>query len=123
MREVTVFVNGRRIPRGRIVVDPDGSRTWECRVRERKHLYRAFDAWTISETVLKQLNDLNIGRIRLIVVDRDGEIYEVDLETFKSLAEELDQSGWKLATERQYALPRRLWRKRGAVGRQLALQL
>jgi len=123
MRQITVFPDGKRIPRGKIVVDDDDVRTWETRVRESKHLFRALDAWTVSETVLRQLVELRVGRIRYVVADRDGEIYEVDLDKFRALAQELDQSGWKAATEVQYALPRRLWKRRESAHKQLALQI
>jgi len=99
MRMITVFADGKRMPRGRVIVDPDGVKTWETRVRESKHLYRALDAWTISETILGQLEDLHVGRIRFVVADRNNEIYEVSLDKFRSLAQELDQTGWRSATE------------------------
>lgn len=123
--QVTVLSpQGRRIPRGQIVVE-DGGRIWETRVRESRHLYRARDAWTISETILAQLRDLGVGRIRFVVVDRGGEICEVSLSEFLKLAEPLDQSGWKRKTEKQLALPRRFWDRRESAQaqRQLALQL
>lgn len=123
MRAVTVFANGRYIPRGKVVIDPDDVRTWECRVREFKHLYRRFDAWTVSEEILRQLRDLGIRRIRYVVVDRGGESYEVELSEFLKRAKPLDQSGWTKRTEEQWALPRRYWEKRESARKQLALQL
>jgi hypothetical protein len=122
MREITVLrADGQVIPRGRIVVDRDGLRTWECRVRESKHLYKRLDAWTVSKVILKQLQDLGVERIRFIVLDQGGEIYEVSLAEFLELAEPLDQSGWKQETEPQYGLARRHWQKRESAVRQLAL--
>lgn len=88
---------------------------------ERKHLYRHLDAWTVSETILKQLQDLEVTRIRLVVTDQAGEIYEVALDKFVELAEPLDQSGWRQQTEAQYALARRRWERRGNPAKQLAL--
>ena len=120
MREVTVFVNGRTIPRGKVIVDPDGVRTWECRVRESRHLYRNLDAWTISEAILAQLRELGIGRIRFIEIDQGGEIYEIPVDEFVERAILLDQEGWRAKTEPQWAVPRRFWRKRGPH-RQLGL--
>lgn len=120
METVVVLRDGRRIPRGKIVEDADGKLTWETQVRESKHLFRSLDAWTLSEEVLKQLRELNIERIRFKVIDQNGVIYEVDLSDFVRNASELDQRGWKSATERQYALPRRFWRRSGRA-EQLAL--
>lgn len=121
--EVTISANGKRIPRGKIVVDPDGVKTWETHVTESRHLFKAKDAWTVSETILTQLQELGVGRIRYIITDSNDEVYEVDMLKFMTLAAVLDQDGWKATTEEQYALPRRLWRKRGSRLEQLALPL
>ncbi len=124
MRQVTVVgPEGRTILRGKIVVE-DGVRIWETKVRESRHLFRALDAWTLSETILRQLQDLEVERIRLIVADRDGEIYEVSVADFLKQAELLDQSTWSNRTEEQYALPRKHWElKRGSTHRPLQLAL
>ena len=121
MREVTVLVGGRRVPRGRIRVE-SGRRIWQCKVTERRHLFKAKDAWTLSDTVLKQLIAFGVDLIRLRVRET-GEIYEIELDKFLSDAEELDQSGWRQVTERQYGLPRRYWKRRRSRVRQLSLQL
>ncbi len=120
MRQITVIVGGWSIPRGRIVVE-DGVCIWETRVRESRHLYRALDAWTVSESILAQLRDLGVDRIRYVVTDRDGESYEVPLSEFLERAEPLDQSGWAKRTEEQWALPRRFWQRWESTVRQLAL--
>ncbi len=92
-------------------------------MRESKHLYRRMDAWTLSATILTQLQDLEVERIRLIVADQGGEIYQVSLAAFLNRAEPLDQSEWCQRTEEQYALPRRFWERRENAHKQLALQL
>lgn len=120
MDSVVILRDGRRIPRGRIIEDPDGTLTWETHVRESKHLFRRLDAWTLSDTVLKQLIARGVERIRLRVRET-GEIYEVDLTKFAMEAEELDQTGWRSATERQYALPRHKWERKGIGAKQLSL--
>ena len=120
MESVVVLRDGRRIPRGRLVEDDNGQLTWEAWVRESKHLFRRLDAWTLSETVLQQLIARGVERIRLRVRET-GEIYEVDLIRFATEAEELAQSGWKSATERQYALPRHKWERKESGVKQLSL--
>jgi len=120
MDSVVVLRDGRRIPRGKIVEDADGALIWETRVRESRHLFRRLDAWTLSETVLNQLIARGVERIRLRVKET-GEIYEVDLLRFATEAEELDQSGWRSATERQYALPRHKWERKESGVKQLSL--
>jgi hypothetical protein len=125
VRQVKIISpQGRRVPRGRIVVE-EGERIWECRVWESRHLYHALDAWTISETILTQLQALGVDRIRFVVVDQDRESYEITLEEFLARAAPLDQSGWTKRTEEQYALSRRLWfwKKRESAARQLQLEL
>lgn len=124
MRTVRIDLNGRRIPRGRIVKSADGTLTWETQVREDRHLFRTKDAWTLTDTVLKQLIAYGVERIRLKVRDT-GEIYEVELKTFLNEAEKLDQTGWKAHTERQFALPRDEWHlvSPAQPARQLALAL
>lgn len=125
MREVTILVDGKRIPRGKIIVDEDGRHTWVCRVDEERHLFRKLDAWTLSETILGQLIARDVDVVRL-EERRTGAVYEVPLRTFLAEAVELEQRGWRAATEKQYALPRARWRlvKPGKrVPEQLALGL
>lgn len=123
MRQVTVVSpDGREIPRGKLLVE-DGVRIWETKVRESRHLFRALDAWTVSGTILRQLQDLSVDRIRFVAVDT-GEIYEVGLSEFIQRAEPLDQSGWSTRTETQYALTRKHWElKQGSAQKQLQLAL
>jgi len=120
MESVLILRDGRRIPRGKIVEDADGKLTWETQVRESRHLFRKLDAWTLSDTILKQLIAKGVERIRLRVRET-GEIYECDLMFFAREAEELDQTGWKEATERQYALPRHKWERKESGVKQLSL--
>jgi hypothetical protein len=122
MRQITVIADGRSIPRGRIL-SGNGERIWETKVRESKHLFKRMDSWTISESILAQLRDLEIGRIRFVVTDKGGESYEVSLSEFLERAEPLDQSEWARKTEAQYALPRRFWQRRESAQKQLALPL
>ena len=120
MDSVVILRDGRRIPRGRIVEDADGKLTWQTQVSESKHLFRRLDAWTLSDTILQQLIARGVERIRLKVRET-GEIYECDLMFFATEAEELDQAGWRSATERQYALPRHKWERKGSGVKQLSL--
>lgn len=120
---------GRRIKRGQIKVE-NGVRIWETRVQayrrdgRPKHLFAAQDAWTLSSTILGQLQELGVDRVRFVATDL-SETYQISLSEFFRLAEPLDQSKWSGRTEKQYALPRKYWEKtrESANRRQLALQL
>jgi hypothetical protein len=125
MRQITVVgPAGQAITRGKIVVE-NGVHIWEAQVEERRHLFRRLNSWTVSADVLRQLKTLGVDLIRYVVADRAWEIYEVEVDKFVALAEELDQTGWKPSTERQYALPRRFWERRESAhaNQQLALAL
>jgi len=135
MRQITVLRDGRALPCGKILIDPDGVKVWERKVSERRHLFRygrawdgteVKDAWTIGEELLGQLREIGVGRIRYLPTQRGrcgAEVYEVEMAEFLKQARELDQSEWTCKTEPQWALPRRFWEKRGSEAKQLQLEL
>lgn len=128
-RVTVITPRGHRIKRGKII-DEEGIRVWETRVQayradgRPKHLFVSRDAWTLSSTILGQLQELGVDRVRFVATDL-SETYQISLSEFFRLAEPLDQSKWSGRTEKQYALPRKYWEKtrESANRRQLALQL
>lgn len=108
---VTIVANGQRIPRGKLIVEAGGTCVSEVRVSEECYPFCERDAWTLSETVLKQLVAFGVDLVRLRVREAG------ELLVFLKEAEKLDRRGWRFQTERQFALPRSKWRlvKRGGA--------
>lgn len=121
--------DGRKVKRGKIK-DESERRVWETRVRaykedgSPKHLFAARDAWTLSSTILRQLQALAVDEVRFVATDL-GETYEVQLREFINRADPLPQKGWGKQTEKQFALARRFWVKtrESEQPKQLALAL
>ncbi len=93
-----------REPGGRVIANvwqEDPARVLERRVGER-HRYRARDAWSLGAGALEQARALRVDVLRYIAPDG---VYDVAFPDFEAQAERLP-----LAHERQFVLPRRLWR-------------
>ena len=113
--------SGRQLQCGELVVAPDDALVWEAHVHARTHLFDWLDAWTVSVAIVERLKELGADRIRYVVDDRNGEVYEVGLATFVEHAQSLDGVNWRWKTGPTWALPRERWEHYAGKSRQLAL--
>ena len=113
--------SGRPLQCGELVVASDDALVWEAQVHARTHLFDWLDAWTVSVAIVERLQKLGVDRIRYVVGDRGGEVYEVGLATFAEQAQSLDGVNWRWKDGPTWALPRERWARYAGKSKQLAL--